>query len=110
MILDFDKLEKTTLQNFKNGDGAVTAAMHVDNAGKIMLTRIHPNSSIGVHTHDTNYEVCYILSGVGKAVYEGTEEPLHAGICHYCPKGKTHTLINTGSEDLVLFAVVPETK
>jgi len=110
MNIDFNKLEKTTIQHFKDGDGSVTASMHVDKSGKIMISCIHPHSSIGVHTHETNYEICYVLSGNGKAIFDGVEEPLTPGICHYCPKGHSHMLINTGTEDLVLYAVVPEMK
>lgn len=106
MNIDFDKLEKTELPHFKDGEGSVTASMHVDASGKIMMLRIHPQSSVGMHRHETNYEICYVLSGTGKAIYEGTEEPLLPGICHYCPKGCAHTLINTGSDDLVLYAIV----
>lgn len=106
MIIDFDSLEQTVIPNFKNGDGFVTAAAHIDSSGKIMRVRIHPDSSIGMHTHETNYEVCFIISGKGKAVFNGTEETLAPGVCHYCPKGESHTLINTGDEDLVFFAVV----
>jgi len=110
MIINFDSIEKTTIPHFKDGEGSITAAMHVDASGKIMLLRIHPDSSIGMHKHETNYEVCYILSGTGKAVINGVEEPLSAGVCHYCPKGSEHTLINTGKDDLVMYAIVPETK
>jgi len=110
MNIDFASIEQTEIPHFKNGEGSVSAAMHVDSSGKIMLSRIHPNSSIGMHTHDTNYEVCFFLSGTGKAVIDGKEEKLSAGVCHYCPKGSTHTLINTGTEDLVMYAVVPESK
>lgn len=109
MNIDFDTLEKMTIQHFKDGEGAVTASMHVDSSGKIMIARIHPHSSIGLHRHETNYEVCYVLSGKGKAVFDGTEEPLYPGVCHYCPKGHAHILINSGTEDLVLYAIVPET-
>ena len=106
MIIDFDSLEQTVIPNFKNGDGFVTAAMHIDSSGKIMRACIHPNSSIGMHTHETNYEVCFVISGKGKAVFNGTVETLVPGVCHYCPKGESHALINTGDEDLVFFTVV----
>ena len=34
-------------------------------------------------------------------------ERVEAGVCHYCPKGHTHSMINDSDEDLVFFAVVP---
>ena len=108
MNIDFTSIQPATIPHFKDGEGSVTASMHVDASGKIMTARIHTDSSIGMHTHETNYEVCYIVSGEGKAVCDGKEELLLPGVCHYCPKGSAHTIINTGSEDLVMFAVVPE--
>ena len=36
------------------------------------------------------------------------EEPLKAGDCHYCPKGRAHSLINNSEEPLEFFAVVPQ--
>ena len=32
------------------------------------------------------------------------------GLCHYCKMGSEHSLINTGSEPLMFYAVVPEHK
>lgn len=44
----------------------------------------------------------------GKEICDGKEEILISGVCHYCPKGSSHSIINTGTEDLILFTVVPE--
>ena len=67
-----------------------------------------PGSSIGLHTHEGNSEMIYILSGTGKVLYDGEYEPLAPGDCHYCPMGHAHSLINDSNGDLVFFAVVPE--
>jgi mannose-6-phosphate isomerase-like protein (cupin superfamily) len=48
----------------------------------------------------------YILSGTGKAVCDGAEEELSAGVMHICPKGSEHTIINTGNDDLVMLTIV----
>lgn len=39
---------------------------------------------------------------------DGKEEILKPGVCHYCPKGGEHSIINTGEDDLVLFTAVPK--
>ena len=52
-------------------------------------------------------EIIYILSGHGTVDDDGTLCPLKPGDCTYCPKGHAHSLMNTGEEDLVFFAVVP---
>ena len=41
---------------------------------------------------------------------DGEYERVEAGVCHYCPKGHTHSLINDSDSDLVFFAVVAEQK
>lgn len=45
---------------------------------------------------------------MGKAICDGNEEFLSAGTCHMCKRGSEHSVINTGSEDLVLLTVVVE--
>ena len=39
---------------------------------------------------------------------KGKEEILEKGTCHICKKGSEHSIINTGSEDLLLITVVVE--
>ena len=84
------------------------ARMRVDELGKIMYGRLEPGSSIGFHSHETNSEIIYIISGKADFLYDSGKEEASAGECHYCPKGHSHSMINNGSEDLVFFAVVPE--
>lgn len=108
MIIPFDSMELQILQNFKGGEGAMLAKMYVDDNNRILSATLAPGSSIGLHTHDTGSEIIYILKGNGTVLFDDGKESVSAGMCHYCPKGHTHSLINTGSEDLVFFAVVPE--
>ena len=63
---------------------------------------------MGLHTHEGDCEIIYILSGTGKALMDDGSEEVRPGVCHYCPKGHRHSLINTGTEDLVFFAVIPK--
>lgn len=109
MIIDFDKMEKTVIHKFRGGEKDTIARMYKDNLNKIMYGTLEVGASIGLHTHDTDSEIIYILSGEAKCIYDNTEEFLTPGKCHYCPKGHTHSLINNSkSQDLVFFAVVPE--
>lgn len=108
MLIEFDSLESQTIQNFKGGEGSVTAQAHVDANNRIMKAVVHPHSSIGWHQHVGSSEIVYVLSGTGKVVVEGGEEPLVPGTCHYCAEGQYHSVVNDGTEDLVVFAVVPQ--
>lgn len=84
------------------------AKMFVDKCNKIMIGRLEPVASIGLHTHKTSSEIIYILNGSVLALFDGAEERVDAGVAHYCPKGHSHSLINDAEEDLIFFAVVPE--
>ena len=61
-----------------------------------------------MHSHQTSDDINYILSGTGKAICDGKEEILMAGVCHICQKGSEHSITNTGDEDLVMLTIVVE--
>ena len=111
MLIEFEKMETTVIPKMRGGEKEVAAEMFNDGKCKIMRGRLIPGATIGMHTHETNSETIYILSGKGKILYDDGSESLEAGSCHYCPKGHAHSLMNDapeGGEDLRFFAVVPE--
>ena len=108
MIVNFDEIKETVIPHFRGGEKETRSRMFVDSANKIMHGRLEPGASIGLHTHETSSEIIYILQGRGKALFDGAYEDVKAGLCHYCPKGHEHSLINDSEEDLIFFAVVPE--
>ena len=107
MLIDFSQMEETVIPNFLGGEGALRAKMRVDELGKILHGVLEPGSTIGLHTHETSSEIIYILLGTGKVRVEDGEESLKPGDCHYCPKGRSHALINDSDGPLEFFAVVP---
>jgi len=108
MKIDFNKIEETVVPNFKGGEGHYIMKQFADDKVKIMFGKLEPGCSIGLHTHELNCEIMYILSGVATYIYEGEEEILLPGQVHYNPMNKQHTLINKEKEDLTFFAVVAE--
>lgn len=108
MIIDYTSMEETAMPNFLGGEGALRAKMFSDERNRILHGVLEPGCSIGYHTHDTSSEIIYVLSGTGKVKLEDGEEPVSAGQCHYCPKGRSHSLINNSGEPLEFFAVVPQ--
>ena len=108
MLIRFDELARTVVPHMKGGEGEAQLQSVTDADNKIMRSVLTPGASIGLHTHETNCEVIYILSGTGKVLCDGAYEPLAPGACHYCPKGHAHSLINDSDGDLTFFAVVPE--
>ncbi len=107
-MIDFTRIPETTLPHFKGGVGEFYACMAGDSLCKILRGRLSPGHTIGLHTHDTSAEIIFFLSGTGKMILDGTEERIELGLCHYCPKGSAHTMINDGDEDIVFLAVVPQ--
>ncbi len=112
MIIDFDQIPVQPIAHFKGGEGEVLTRMHTDEMGKIGRLTLPAGTSIGLHTHETSAEVMYFLSGHGIILEDGAPngEPIavSAGMCCYCPKGQSHSLINNGTEPLTLLVVVPE--
>ena len=108
MLLDFAKIPVEPVANMRGGQGTVLLQKTVQGPVKVMRGVLPPGATIGMHSHETNCEVIYILSGTGQVLCDGVQEPLGPGACHYCPKGHAHSLINDSAADLVFFAVVPE--
>lgn len=108
MLLDFNKIKEMTMPGMNNGTGTLTVKMYIDEQGKIIPCSIHSGGTIGLHKHETSDDINYVLSGAGKAICDGKEEVLSAGTCHICKKGSEHSIMNTGSEDLVLLTIVVE--
>lgn len=108
MIINFNEMMEMRLPGMNGGTGEMTARMYMDEYGKIIPCHIHAGGSIGLHKHETSDDINYVISGVGKAICDGKEEPLAAGTCHICRKNSQHSIINTGVDDLVLLTVVVE--
>lgn len=87
---------------------AEEAKMHVSKDGKIISSKIQTGGTIGTHKHSTSDDINYIISGIGKAICDGKEEALVSGTCHICKKGSEHSIVNIGTEDLVMLTVVVE--
>ena len=107
MLINFSAMGAEVIPNFLGGEGEIHAKMYTDERNRILHAILPPGSSIGYHTHETSSEIVYVLSGAGTVKVEGGEEPIKAGDCHYCPKGQSHSVVNTGSQPLEFFAVVP---
>ena len=66
MLIDFNTMEEKELEHFKGGEKSFHAKMFTDDSNKIMRGRLEPGASIGLHTHEGNNEIVFILEGTGK--------------------------------------------
>lgn len=55
--------------------------------------------------NDDRDEIAYVVSGVGSLELDGVSHTLHADLGIYLKAGETFTVVNSGSENLVLVSV-----
>ena len=108
MVIDFDEIAEVHQMNFKGGNGPLDTRNYTDDKVKIMYSTLRPGASTGLHTHEQNCEIIYVISGVATFHYDGEVETCRAGQCHYCPMGHSHFMENNTDHALLYFAVVPE--
>ena len=109
MILDFPNLPMESFPAFKGGEKELSAQMFFDGVNRILHGILVPGASIGMHQHITDCEVLFIVAGHGTIIEDGVSSHVHLGQCVYCPKGHTHSLINSSEEqDLEFYAAVPQ--
>ena len=106
MLINFNAQDERVFHGMNGGKGEVSAKMFMNSSGKVIVSRLRPGASIGVHVQETGNDINFVVSGTGRASCDGIEEALTPGVCHYCPKGSAHMIENTGSDDLVLYTVV----
>lgn len=69
---------------------------------------IYPGGSIPEHHHET-VESYTIIKGEGEMTVDGETQLVKAGDFVYVPSGKSHTLSNSGSEDVhMMFVYAPK--
>lgn len=67
---------------------------------------LSPGSGIGEHQHIGEDEVFIIQQGKGVVVDSGKEFEVSAGDAILTGKGESHSIMNIGSEDLVITAII----
>ncbi len=60
---------------------------------------------IGMETHEKGDQFIRIEGGEGKAIIDGREFPIKSQTAFIIPEGAEHNVINTGDDDLKLYAV-----
>ena len=108
MLLDFNKMQVTKLDNFKGGEQEMFTKMFVDDYNKIMVSVLKPGASIGYHKHESNSEIIFMIKGFAVAHLDNEEMMVREGQALYCPMGHSHDLINNTQEEIMFFAVVGE--
>lgn len=107
MIIDFPNMPVEVLPSFKGGEKELSLQSFDDGKNKIMHGILMPGASIGLHKHEQDSEILFVLSGKGLLIDDGKELKIVHGQCAYCPVGHEHSLINSSEDtDLEYYAVV----
>ena len=65
-----------------------------------------PGDSIGVHAHDNDAEVYYMLEGSATIIDDGVETVLNPGDAQFCADGHTHGIYNHTDKDAAFLAII----
>lgn len=112
MIKKNDELKVDVHQEFRGGKGSVTMEHFMDRRmangmGRLFARSIlPPGASVGLHKHEGDCEVYYILEGRALVNDNGTDVELGPGDINFCPDGGSHGIENIGNSDLSYIAII----
>lgn len=93
-----------------NGELRMTKLLDMDQLqGKGRLfarNSLQPGSSLGWHEHKGDIEAYYIIAGEGTFDDNGTKVPVKTGDVMYTNNGESHSIENTGTENLEFIALI----
>ena len=105
-------LNITEIEGLRGGVGKlkmieILSKDELQNEGKLFSRVIlEKNSSIGLHRHVNDFEVYYILKGIGLVEEESGTYTVNEGDVVYTCDGEQHSLLNVGDSELEMLAVV----
>lgn len=112
MIKRANEMVKEIIEQMRGGKGSVEI-LHIfkqeELKGKARLCAkitIAPGSSIGLHQHDNEEEIFYVVKGKGMVNDNGTLTEVKAGDAIITGNGASHAVENTGEEPLEMIAVI----
>ena len=70
------------------------------------LNAFEPGQEHKLHAHAGMDKVYHVLAGSGAFLLEGRETPMEAGMTLIAPEGVRHGIRNTGSERLLVLAIL----
>jgi quercetin dioxygenase-like cupin family protein len=70
------------------------------------LNAFEPGQEHKLHAHSGMDKVYHVLAGRGVFLLEGREEPMTAGTLLIAPEGVPHGIRNTGTERLLVLAIL----
>ena len=112
MIIKNEERSAETKDNMRGGPGTVTLKEYFPKTAfgaKCRLCTeliIPPGAGVGKHDHIGEDEIYIIQKGCGIMDDNGSSVEIKAGDAVLTGKGASHSVTNTGTEDLVITAVI----
>lgn len=116
MFKKAEEMGVTLEPNLKGGRGTtqvvdILTREELAGAGRLFgVSIIPPGGSIGSHRHTGDFEVYYILSGSARVTLDSQVRELTPGDMTMCEDGHTHSIENTGAEELRYLAAILYTR
>jgi len=111
VIVDRASMKKEVRPEMRGGAGEVHIT-HLADGGSIINGRLlaeltlPAGASIGEHEHNGETEYYIILEGEGLVIDNGQDMPVKAGEVVVTGDGSSHSILNTGTTDLKMIAVI----
>ncbi len=112
MIKKNSQRETETRENMRGGSGKVTVRHYLKPEEIKARTRLcaelilPPGAGIGAHDHVNEDEIYIIQKGKGMMTDGGREFAVEAGDTVLTGQGASHSIRNTGTEDLLVTAII----
>ncbi|MCD7837648.1 MAG: cupin domain-containing protein [Clostridiales bacterium] len=112
MIKKKEQMRHAVIENMRGGEGAIHLEHVLENSetgdrtGLCSVCTVEPGCSIGLHTHDTNAEIYYMLEGQLELNQNGKICTIQAGDVVFTADGESHSVANRGDQAAKLLAVI----
>ena len=112
MLKTNNELRREEIESMRGGKGKIEIAHILEkdqfhNKGRMFAhLKIKPKMSIGYHKHEGDFEGYYFIKGQGAYNDNGREFTVKAGDFTLTEAGQSHSIENTGDEDLEFIALI----
>ena len=112
MIKRKEQMHLEVKENMRDGEGSINI-LHLlkkdeikGNSRLCAKITINPGDSIGLHSHDNEEEIFYVISGKGEVNDDGVIDKLNPGDVLLTGDGAKHSVKNIGDEALEMIAII----
>ena len=112
MVIRLEDMKTDIREQMRGGTGQVSLKhvvpheMLPSKARLFSVLTFEKDCGIGLHEHNGEIEVFYVLQGEGVLDDNGVMTTLRSGDCHVCGNGSSHAISNEREESLILVAAI----